>query len=82
MPRIDFSFRGHVNGALVTEATDESGNIVDVSKMSPTLLTLKLNSGALFISLGDHLYESDDAEICLEDFQAPYSRVPFCPDSA
>lgn len=69
MPKIDFNFSGSLQGVIVTEATNSQGDEVDVRKLSAPELCRRLESGELFISLGKHLYDSDDAEIILEDFQ-------------
>lgn len=70
MAKIDLSFSGWICGAEVTKATDTSGNSVDVSTMPAVELVAKLKSGDLFISLGDYLYENDDEEIDLFNFEA------------
>lgn len=69
MPRISFSFSGWVSGANITQASDVEGNWVDVSEMSEAELVKKLANGELFISLGDHLYDSLDREIEIFDFE-------------
>jgi hypothetical protein len=68
MPKISFCFSGWVNGANIKQATDQNGKSVDVSTMSPSELSQKLTDGELFISLGDHLYANEDAEIEMFDF--------------
>ena len=70
MPRVNFAFSGWVVGADVTAATDAQGNEVDVTCMTGEELARRLNTGGLFISLGDHLYDnSRKAEIELSDFE-------------
>jgi hypothetical protein len=68
MPKIDFCFSGYVRGANVTEVTDANGKQVSVSDLDAKTLAKKLESGELFISLGDHLYENRKGEIELFDF--------------
>lgn len=70
MPKIDFCFSGWVRGVNVTEATDDEGNTVDVSKMDAGDLARDLENGKLFISLGDYLYQNRKSEIELTDFEA------------
>lgn len=69
MPKIDFTFHGSLQGVIITDATNVDGDKVDVRGMSAPELCRKLEAGELFISLGNHLYDSDDAEIVMEDFQ-------------
>jgi hypothetical protein len=70
MPEINFCFQGHITLADVTTATDINGKEVDVSNMAPHELAERLESGDLFISLGDYLYEnSKDAHIEMFDFE-------------
>lgn len=69
MPKMNFNFQGYIDGASITEASDVNGETVDVSEMSASELGQKLNAGDLFISLGDYLYESDDAEIEITAFE-------------
>jgi len=69
MPKIDFTFQGNVRGATITQATGVKGNPVDVRQMPAPTLERLLNAGELFITLGDHLYENDEAEIEISDFE-------------
>jgi hypothetical protein len=69
MPKLSFSFRGWVSRADIIKASDVNGKEIDVSQMKTDELEKKLNSGELFISLGDHLYSSGDAEIEMVDFE-------------
>jgi hypothetical protein len=55
--------------ADVKHATDQNGKDVDVSAMPADELAKKLNKGELFISLGLYLYNSNDSEIDMFDFQ-------------
>ena len=70
MPKIDLCFSGWVRGVEVSKASNDNGEAVDVSNMEADELARKLEKGELFISLGDHLYEGDDEEVCLFDFEA------------
>ena len=70
MPQIDLCFQGYLRGANVTKATDADGKEVDVSQMDAKELAAKLDKGVLFISLGEHLYESRKNEIEMFDFAA------------
>ena len=71
MPQVDFTFSGWVRGANITKATNDKGKSVNVSKMSAKTLAKKLETGKLFISLGDYLYESSkETEIEINDFAA------------
>ena len=76
MPKIDFTFQGSLKGVIVTDASDSNGDKVDVREMSAPELCRKLEAGELFISLGNHLYDSDGAEIIMEDF----ATTPGWPD--
>ena len=70
MPKIDLCFSGWVRGVEVSKASNDNGEAVDVSNMEADELARKVEKGELFISLGDHLYEGDDEEVCLFDFEA------------
>ena len=68
IPRVDFSFQGFVRGARIREATDEKGKKVSVVGWSDKRLAKTLNTGKMFISLGDYLYEGSKNEIEMLDF--------------
>lgn len=68
MPNISFAFEGYAR-TTVDVATDPQGNVVDVSTMSAKELCEKLEDGDLFISLGDHIYNSRKSEISITDFE-------------
>lgn len=69
MAKISFSFCGWVRGANVETGSEPNGKDVDVSKLSSAEIVDMLNSGKLSICLGDHLYDSDDAEIEISDYE-------------
>lgn len=75
MPIIDLTFSGYVRGAVITHANNTVGETVDVREMSSPELVRKLESGELFISLGDHLYSNHDADIEME-FETASGRYP------
>jgi hypothetical protein len=68
MPKLDLCFSGWLRGADIKKATDQNGKTIDVVGMPADELAKKLNAGELFISLGDHLYNSNDSEIEMFDF--------------
>jgi hypothetical protein len=68
-PKIDLCFSGWIRGVEVTQASNNKGKKVDVSKMSAKELVRKLIAGKLFVSLGDLLYEGDDEEVEMFDFE-------------
>jgi hypothetical protein len=67
MPRINFTFSGWVR-ADIDQAHDIDGKDIDVSEMCGAVLAEKLETGELFIVLGDHLY-AGESEIVMEDFE-------------
>jgi len=63
MPKIGWSFKGWISGADIREVTEtETGNVIDVSKMSAAEVADKLNACTWLIALGDHLYSSKSIE--------------------
>ncbi len=70
VPRVDFNFQGVVRGARIRKASDQNGKEVNVIGWSDKRLAKALDTGKLFISLGDYLYEGSDNEIELSDFTA------------
>ena|SRR3989344_695379 len=63
-------FSGWCRGANVTKATNVDGEVVDVTGMDAKEVCRQLSEGELFISLGDFLYNSADADIEIFDFDA------------
>jgi len=72
MPKINVCFQGWINGGCVDHAMSKFGEHVDVSGMDSESLVQKLESGELTIYLGDILYNNDDSNIKLFDFDAPF----------
>ena len=71
MPRVDFNFQGYIKGALVEELYHlPTGDTVDVTGKTSEEVADLLQDGKHSSALGDHLYESDDSEIELSDFEA------------
>ena len=72
MPKVDFCFSGWVRGAEITQAGD-----TDVSDMSSEELTEKLKKGELCISLGDYLYDNNDASEIEIDFDTGGNTITY-----
>jgi hypothetical protein len=71
MPKIDLCFQGWLRGAEINNVTvTATGEYLDVSECNAEEITNKLAAGEWTIALGDHLYDSDDAEIEVFDFTA------------
>jgi hypothetical protein len=70
MAKIDFAFGGWIRGADVTKVTVvDTGADLNVEEVSADELMTKLATGEWAISLGDYLYDSEDAEIEISDFE-------------
>jgi hypothetical protein len=69
MAIISLCFQGSISGVEVYKATDVNGKEVDISEMGNKELADKLSRGELFVSLRDLLYQGEDEEIEMFDFE-------------
>jgi hypothetical protein len=70
MPKISFTFIGHVSDAIISEAWDDSKNTIDVSKMSGEELAKKLQDGELFISFSEAYADCQTCSCEMDNFES------------